>query len=116
STSEEVIINQLEKLGETYQFTVKSLKGRKPLYVASDHPLIQALKQAYQEVMHEEAHCITKGGASYARVMNAGVAFGATFEGEDPQPHMPNEKMPVASLMKATDIYIESLKILSSSQ
>lgn len=116
STSEEIIINQLIKLGESYQFEVMPLKSRKPLYVASDHPLIKALKDAYQTVMHEEAHCITKGGASYARVMSAGVAFGATFEGEDPQPHMPNEKMPVSSLMKATDIYIESLKTLSSSQ
>ena len=32
-----------------------------------------------------------------------------TFPDEDPRPHMPNECMPVKSLLKASDIYYEAL-------
>lgn len=116
STSKDEIVKQLNKLGNRNKFKISLLKNRKPLYVKPSHPLIVALKSSYQYVMNEEAKCITKGGASYARVMSSGVAFGATFEGEDPKPHMPNENMSIDSLMKATDIYVEALKLLSSAE
>ncbi|HJB23625.1 MAG TPA: M20/M25/M40 family metallo-hydrolase, partial [Candidatus Jeotgalibaca pullicola] len=76
--------------------------------VQEDSPLIVALKKAYQTVVGEEAEVLTKGGASYARTLKNGVAFGATFEGEDPKPHMPNEQMPVESLLKACEIYVHA--------
>ena len=63
--------------------------------------------------MHQRAQPITKAGASYARSLDCGVAFGATFESEDPRPHMANECMPVASLLKAIEIYAYSLQRLA---
>lgn len=82
------------------------------LYVPEDSKLIKALQKAYTSVMHEDATLITKGGASYARVLDCGVAFGATFEHEDPKPHMPNENMSWESLLKAIEIYERALRIM----
>ena len=96
-----------------YQADFAVLKEKRMLYVPQASPLIQALKAAYEQVMHEEAGAFTKGGASYARTLDCGVAFGATFEGEDPKPHMPNEQMPLSSLLKACEIYYYALKKLA---
>ena len=93
-----------------YQYEIT--RHLKPLYVPEDSKLIQSLKSAYETVMKEPAAVLTKGGASYARVLTNGVAFGATFEGENPKPHMPNENMSIVSLLKAVDIYEEALKRL----
>ena len=71
--------------------------------------MIRILKKAYGEVMHEEALTFTKGGASYARAMDNGVAFGATFENEETNVHMPNEHIKLASLLKAQEIYVHAL-------
>ncbi len=103
------IKDKLYELSSKYKFNVNFEREKNLLYVPSNSELITALKEAYKEVMNEEAQTITKGGASYARVLNNGVAFGATFEGEDPKPHMPNENMSIDSLMKATEIYCEAL-------
>ncbi|MDZ5033940.1 M20/M25/M40 family metallo-hydrolase, partial [Clostridium perfringens] len=103
------IKNRFYELSKEYKFDVEIEREKKLLYVSNDSELIIALKEAYKRVMNEEANTITKGGASYARVLKNGVAFGATFEGEEPNPHMPNENMSIDSLMKATEIYCEAL-------
>ena len=105
----EALFHRLQELANRYHAQLEVLKHKRLLYVEENSPLIKALRKAYQRVMHTDADTITKGGASYARVLDHGVAFGATFEGEDPKPHMPNECMPIASLMKACDIYYEAL-------
>lgn len=109
TTDHKIIMKRLLELAETYHADVEILKHKRLLFVEEDSELIQALKKAYRVVMHEEADVLTKGGASYARVLDRGVAFGATFPDEDPKPHMPNECMPVASLLKACEIYYEAL-------
>lgn len=92
------------------------LKQQDYLHVPKDSELLLSLAQAYQAVMLEEAEVLTKGGASYARVLENGVAFGATFEGEQPDPHMPNEKMPLSSLLRACEIYVHALINLAGKQ
>lgn len=105
--SYEALIEALSKFGE-FEIT----KAKKMLYVSEDNPLIQALKKSYLEYTGEEAQLITKGGASYARVLDNGVAFGPTFEGDNPSPHAPNEKIRLESMWKALGIYTLSLYYL----
>ena len=112
SVDEEELIKRLTEIAKEYTVDLEILKRKKLLYVPEDSELIQSLKRAYQQVTGEKAQVFTKGGASYARVLDRGVAFGATFEGEDPKPHMANEQMPVNSLMKACEIYYEALSEL----
>lgn len=109
STSKEVLCARLEKLGGSYGFDMKVMSEKKLLYVEEDSRLICGLKRAYRQVMGEPAQVLTKGGASYARVLECGVAFGASFDGEDSRPHMPNECMPLSSLQKAMEIYCAAI-------
>ncbi|MGX8851444.1 Sapep family Mn(2+)-dependent dipeptidase [Amedibacillus sp. YH-ame10] len=109
STSYEKIWERLQEIASTYGATLECIKHKRLLFVEEDSPLIRGLKNAYERVMHEEVEVLTKGGASYARVLDRGIAFGATFPDEDPKPHMPNECMPIDSLLKACEIYYEAL-------
>lgn len=109
STRFKTIWNIMEKIANQYGAKLECIKHKELLYVDENSDLIQGLKKAYFNVMKEEAQVLTKGGASYARVLENGVAFGATFENEDPKPHMPNECMSIDSLLKACEIYYEAL-------
>lgn len=103
------IMEVLVNLSKEYNFDIQLIRELQPLYVPKDSELIKGLGIAYERVMGEPAAVLTKGGASYARVLERGVAFGATFEGENPRPHMANETMPVDSLFKACEIYCEAI-------
>lgn len=107
------ILERLRQLSLAYGCDLEIIKQKRLLYVPENSTLIQSLKTAYQRVMKEDAQVFTKGGASYARMLDHGVAFGATFPDEDPNVHMADEHMPIASLQKAMDIYYEALKELA---
>lgn len=109
SVSEEALRRRLSQIADRYHASLEILRHKRLLYVDADSELIRALKRAYARVMDEEAQVFTKGGASYARVLDHGVAFGATFDGEDPRPHMENECQRISSLLKACAIYYEAL-------
>ena len=113
SANEEELLNKLQSIADQYGCKLDVINHKRLLYVPEDSDLIKSLKIAYKRVMNEDADVFTKGGASYARVLDKGVAFGATFPNEDPHPHMPNECMPITSLMKAAEIYYEALKELA---
>lgn len=108
------IISRFESLKSIYNFDMEIIRDMQPLYVSEDGPLIHVLKDAYREVMDETPEVLTKGGASYARVLEHGVAFGATFENENPRVHMANEQMPISSLKKAMEIYCVAIEKLLS--
>ncbi|HCW74622.1 MAG TPA: hypothetical protein DHM90_13510 [Clostridiaceae bacterium] len=56
---------------------------------------------------------LTKGGASYARTLDNGVAFGPTFPGETANSHLENERLSLSSIQCAMEIWIQSLEILT---
>ncbi len=108
SSSEERLNRRMEELALQYGFHAAVCSRKRLLYVPEDSELIRALKGAYEAATGEKAHVFTKGGASYARTLDCGVAFGATFEGEETHPHMPNECMALSSIWRAMEIYCES--------
>ena len=112
STAEE-ILEKLKTSLTPYGGTISVTKTKKPLYVPEDSELIKSLKIAYEKVTGEKAEVFTKGGASYARVLKEGVAFGPTFDGEIANSHMENERISIESLLKATEIYCEALYLLA---
>ena len=83
------------------------------MFVPKESELIQKLADAYYSVTQEKAEPITKGGASYARVLDCGIAFGATFAGYDTKCHQPNESMPLDDLLRALEIYCEAIYLLA---
>ena len=109
SLNRETIIDRLTDISDRYHAKLQIDEEKKCLYVPKDSEYIKALSKAYTKVTGEKAECITKKGASYARALDNCIAFGASFPGEISDCHMPNEKMPLASLMKAAEIYYETL-------
>lgn len=108
----DVVVDKIKQVIAPYHATLTIHKEKRCLYVDKKDPLITSLQEAFEQVMNKPAEVLTKGGASYARCLDVGVAFGATFEGEDPKPHMPNEQMPISSLLKACEIYCVALEKL----
>lgn len=116
STSPETLDAQFAQLSKLYDFSYTVVDEKKLLYVAPQHPLLIALSEAYEQVTGEPTQYFTKGGASYARMLDCGIAFGATFPEEQTNPHMPNECMSFQSLSKAAKIYYEALVRLGSTE
>lgn len=113
STNEKHLMKRASQIAIKYKANVSIIRHKRLLYVDPNSVLIKSLKQAYYKVMKEDAATLSKGGASYARVLDQGVAFGATFPNEDPCVHMPNEHMSISSLLKACEIYYEALYLLA---
>lgn len=101
-----------KKLNQLFP-SLHKIREKRLLYVPKDSELITKLSKAYFNITNEIAEPLTKGGASYARVLDHGIAFGATFDGYDTKCHQPNESMPLDDLFKALEIYCESIYLLA---
>lgn len=83
-----------------------------PLFVPKDDPLVTTLLDAYNTVTGEHAAPIAIGGATYARVLPHGVAFGPCFPGEPSTIHQKDENVSVKNLERMREIYYLALKNL----
>lgn len=109
----EFIINKINEIGKKENLIVNIYKDLKLLYVEPDSELINKLSIAYKQVFGKEAELFTKGAASYARVLENGVAFGPTIEGDIPNSHQANENISIDTLYKAIEVYIYALYSLA---
>jgi predicted dipeptidase len=82
-------------------------------YVSPESELIKNLQVAYKNVTGEDAELFSKGGASYARVLQEGVVFGPTFSGDNTNTHKANENIKQQTLLKAIEIYCEAIYLLA---
>nr|WP_246943050.1 dipeptidase PepV [Bacillus pinisoli] len=103
--TKEVLTAQVKEKG----FEVEDIKVSPPHHVGSDHPMIQALQEAYQQETGLEPTLLSTGGATYARFMENGVAFGACFPGKEMTAHQKDEYIEVEDLLKATAIYARAI-------
>lgn len=90
-------------------FSLVSFDDSKPHYVEENHPLIQTLKKVYEEQTGENAELIAIGGGTYARSLEAGVAFGPLFPGRPDVAHQKDEYIDIEDLLKATAIYAQAI-------
>ncbi|MBN9655417.1 dipeptidase PepV [Halobacillus sp. GSS1] len=79
------------------------------IHLEKDHPFVKTLLSVYNKVTDEEAAAKTMGGATYARALEAGVAFGALFEDSPDTAHQKDEHVRISDMIKAIQIYSESL-------
>lgn len=111
TASRDEIAAKLAKALPEAHITLKNFHD--PLYVPEDHPLVKGLLTAYKNVTGDEgARPISIGGATYARVLPCGVAFGPIFPGEKSYIHMRDERIPLDSLRRMYEIYKEAFGIL----
>lgn len=85
---------------------------QEPLYVDKDDELVKTLVDTYNSVTGDNREAIAVGGATYARVMKHGVAFGPEFPDRESTIHMPDERVSVEDFMLTSKIYKEAIRRL----
>ena len=84
---------------------VEILELKEPHYVPAGSELVQNLLDAYHEVTGLERKCLYTGGGTYARSLQEGVAFGASFPGDEDLAHQANEYIDIEGLYKNIQIF-----------
>ncbi|MBQ0041290.1 MAG: dipeptidase PepV [Clostridiales bacterium] len=112
-TSDEVFAG-IEKSLEGSKIGIVKDGDIKPLYIASDNPMVQTMMDVYrQETGDNDAEPLVIGGGTYAKAVNNTLAFGAMFPGEEDTMHQKNERRSVENFFKMLDIYAKTIYVLS---
>lgn len=98
-----------EKVTGPMSVEMKVIDHMTPHHVPQDHELIQKLQHVYEKQTGKEAKLLSIGGGTYARSLNAGVAFGALFEGKPQLAHQKDEYVDIEDLLNAAAIYAEAI-------
>lgn len=101
--------SKFEKVTEPKGIKMTIIDHMTPHHVPEDHELIKKLQSVYEKQTREEASLLSIGGGTYARSLDAGVAFGALFEGKPQMAHQKDEYVEIDDLLKATAIYAEAI-------
>jgi succinyl-diaminopimelate desuccinylase len=90
-------------------YSIENFTDSKPHHVSKDDELVQTLKKVYEDQTGERGELLSIGGGTYARSLEAGVAFGALFPGREDIAHQKDEYMYIEDLLKATAIYAQAI-------
>lgn len=110
------IVEKLQAAATEAGLTFEEYDFIAPLYVPLEHPLVKNLMAVYQEKTGDMSEALVSGGATFARTMENCVAFGAQLPDAEATLHGPNERVALADLYKAMDIYAEALYRLTCEQ
>lgn len=80
-----------------------------PHYIPENSELVQGLLDAYCEVTGYERKCLYTGGGTYARELEEGVAFGASFPEDEDLAHQANEYIDLDGLYKNVKIFASAI-------
>ena len=104
-----------ERIAETVkaalapEVTASVLAIKHPHHVAPNSPLVVALLNAYHAETGRTRECVATGGGTYARCLQEGVAFGASFPEDDDVAHQANEFISLDSLMQTVRIIARAI-------
>ena len=84
---------------------VEAMEVKEPHHVPAGSELVQNLLDAYHEVTGYERKCLYTGGGTYARSLQEGVAFGASFPQDEDLAHQANEYADIEGLYKNMKIF-----------
>ncbi|RFU68719.1 dipeptidase PepV [Peribacillus saganii] len=100
---------QLDTLLREKKFSLETVSNSAPHHVEKDSFLIQTLQKVYEELTGEKAELLSIGGGTYARSLEAGVAFGPLFPGSEDNAHQKDEFVVIDDIIKATAIYAQAI-------
>ncbi|MFS0780506.1 dipeptidase PepV [Bacillus sp. 1P06AnD] len=100
---------KLIKILDEQSFALKTESHSAPHHVDKDSFLVRTLSDIYESQMGEPAELLAIGGGTYARSLEAGVAFGPLFQGREDIAHQKDEYMYIDDLLKATAMYAEAI-------
>ncbi|WP_110114173.1 dipeptidase PepV [Bacillus sp. CGMCC 1.16541] len=107
------VLEKIAQISEEHQVSIENISDSKPHHVDQNHELVKTLQKVYTEQTGEEATLLSIGGGTYARALEAGVAFGPLFPGREEVAHQKDEYMYIEDLLKATAIYAQALHELT---
>lgn len=107
-------IERIAEIIKNYNLEIEEVREKKPHFVDKDEPVIKILQEAYEIETGEKANLLTTGGATYARFIENGVAYGAVFPGKKNTAHQINEYIEISDLIKATVIYARAIHQLAN--
>ncbi|MBN8236987.1 dipeptidase PepV [Halobacillus kuroshimensis] len=105
----EQVMERLHNALEINGGTVEIYDHLASLYVEKEDTLVQTLLSVYNEATGGLAEALSIGGATYARSLTTGVAFGAMFADSPDTAHQSDEHVRLKDMVKAMEIYAESL-------
>ncbi|MBN8209486.1 dipeptidase PepV [Bacillus sp. NTK071] len=105
----EDVQKSFEKVTNPLAVTMNVIDHMTPHHVPKDHQLIQKLQHVYEKQTNDRAELLSIGGGTYARSLEAGVAFGALFKGKPQLAHQKDEYVEMDDLLKAAAIYAEAI-------
>lgn len=108
-SAQQLIPQKLAGTGVTFLLQPKQA----PHYVPQEHPLVKTLLTIYHEQTDLPAYERVIGGATYARLMPEGVAFGALFPDAIDTMHQANEHIDVEQLLLTCAMYAKALEALA---
>ncbi len=95
---------------------VRQVSFKKPHYVPESSELVQGLLEAYHLVTGREKKALSTGGGTYARLLDEGVAFGASFPEEPDLAHQADEYISVSSLTQSMRIFAHAIVRLAGKE
>ncbi|MDR3263437.1 MAG: Sapep family Mn(2+)-dependent dipeptidase [Clostridiales bacterium] len=110
NTSKEELISRLKANNPLFSIRLHSF--HKPLYVPESDPLVRTLLTAYDKVTGTKSKPVSIGGATFARALDYGVAFGPVFPGALSSIHEADENISLSDLQKTAEIYCEAFREL----
>lgn len=115
-THREDIERAFAAFARQYGYSWEHLAYEAPVYVPKDRPFLKVLGDAYEEISGQAAEPALALGTSYAKAMPNIVAYGPVFPGEEDFCHAADERISIASLLKAAKIYARALAAMAFSQ
>jgi succinyl-diaminopimelate desuccinylase len=106
---DQAIYRQVAERASAYGLTITEVDHKPPNYVEPDHPLVQTLLRVYEEQTGQSAKPLAIGGATYARALKPGVAYGPLFPGHEERAHQKDEYIRVDDLIRAAAIYAQAI-------
>lgn len=95
---------------------VTQISVKPPHYVPESSELVQSLLDAYTEVTGRERATLSTGGGTYARMLQQGVAFGASFPEDPDVAHQANEYIIISKLAQSMKIFAYAIVKLAGEE
>lgn len=105
----ESILQVLRYFAEKEEGNLEVYDHLPAIHLEKNHPFVSTLLSVYNRVTGEKASAQSMGGATYARSLDAGVAFGALFPDSPDTAHQRDEHVRLSDMVKAIEIYAESI-------
>lgn len=105
----EEYVEKIRRRADELGWTIAQLRTSRSHYVPKDRPVISTLSRVYEEHTGLTAHLLSSGGATYAKIMSEGVAFGPLFPGKESTAHLTDEYAEIDDLLRAMAIYAHAI-------